>query len=249
MRLKGQVVVVTGSAQGLGKEIALQFSREGARVVVCDILDCRETAQEIQAISGEVLSLKTDVTSAESTLDMAKKTFEHFGKIDILINNASIFGGLILKSFYEVADDEWDKIMAVNVKGVFLCCKAVFPFMKEQGKGKIVNISSIVPFQGTPNFIHYTTSKGAVIAFTRAMANELGRYSININSVAPGNTMTKAGMEVIPKEFREMIVARRALKRLEQPEDVLGAVMFLSSEESDFITGQTIVVDGGTTMH
>ncbi len=249
MWLKDKVVIVTGSARGLGREYALRFSREGARVVVGDTLDVGETAKEIEAMGGEVLSLKTDVASEASTTQMAKETAERFGRIDVLVNNAAIYGGIVTKPFHQITVDEWDKIMAVNLKGVFLCCKAVFPYMKEQGKGKIVNIASAVAFSGIPYFTHYTTSKGGVIAFTRAMARELGGYNININAVAPGLTITQATLDMLPEERIEINVAQHSLKRRQQPEDLLGVVMFLSSEESDYITGQTIVVDGGNILH
>lgn len=249
MQLKGKVVIVTGGARGIGKEYALRFSQEGAKVVVCDVLDCGGTAKEIESRGGEVLSLKTDVTSEQSTVEMAKKTAKRFGRIDVLVNNAAIYGGIEFNPFYEITVDEWDKLMAVNLKGIWLCCKAVFPYMKEQGKGKIINIASAVHFSGVPYFIHYTTSKGGVIAFTRAMARELGDYNINVNAVAPGVVMTKATLDMTPEERIEMAVARLCFKRRQQPEDLLGVVMFLASEESDYITGQTIVVDGGGTLH
>ncbi len=200
-------------------------------------------------MGGEVLSLETDVASEASTVEMAKKTAERFGRIDALVNNAAIYGGIVTKPFHQITVDEWDKLMAVNLKGVFLCCKAVFPYMKEQGKGKIVNIASAVAFSGVPYFAHYTTSKGGVIAFTRAMARELGGYNINVNAVAPGLTVTKASLDMIPDDRIEINVARHSLKRRQQPEDLLGVVMFLSSVESDYITGQTIVVDGGDILH
>ena len=249
MQLKDKVVIVTGSARGLGKLYSLRFSQEGARVVVCDVLDCAGTVKEIESGGGEVLSLKTDVTSEESTVEMAKRTIERFGRIDVLVNNAAIYGGIVTKPFYQISVDEWDSLMAVNLKGVFLCCKAVFPFMKEQGKGKIVNIASAVAFSGIPYFTHYTTSKGGVVAFTRAMARELGDYNINVNAVAPGVILTKASLDMQSEERIEMIIAKQALKRRQQPEYLLGVIMFLSSEESDFITGQTIVVDGGSIVH
>ncbi len=249
MKLKDKVVIVTGSARGLGKLYSLRFSQEGAKVVVCDVLDCGETVKEIKSKGGEVLSLKTDVTSEESTVEMAKKTIERFGRIDILVNNAAIYGGIGYKPFYEISVDEWDTLMAVNLKGVFLCCKAVFPFMKEQGKGKIVNIASAVAFSGIPYFTHYTTSKGGVIAFTRAMARELGDYNINVNAVAPGLILSQASLDMTPDEAIQKSIAKQALKRRQQPEYLLGVMVFLSSEDSDYITGQTIVVDGGSILH
>lgn len=245
MKLKDKVVIVTGSARGLGREYALRFAEEGAKVVVCDIIDYGETVKEIESRGGEVLSLITDVSSEESTVEMAKKTFERFGRIDVLVNNAAIFGGIVLKPFYEVTVEEWDKLMAVNLKGVFLCCKAVFPFMREQGKGKIINVASAVAFSGVPEFIHYTTSKGGVVSLTRALARALGDYNINVNAVAPGLIQTKATLDMTPPELIESSIAGQCLKRQQKPEYLLGVVVFLASDESDFITGQTIVVDGG----
>lgn len=249
MKLKDKVVIVTGSARGLGREYALRFSSEGAKVVVCDVLDCGETAREIESRRGEVLSLITDVSSEESTIEMAKKTFERFGRIDVLVNNAAIFGGIVLKPFYEITVDEWDKLMAVNLKGIWLCCKAVFPFMKEQGKGKIINVASAVAFSGVPEFIHYTTSKGGVVSFTRALARALGDYNINVNAIAPGLIQTKATLDMAPPELIEASIAGQCFKWRQEPEYLVGTVVFLASEESDFITGQTIVVDGGGILH
>jgi len=271
MRLKGKVAIVTGSARNpsMGRSYALQFAKEGAKIVVCDLLDCGETAKEIESMGGEVLSLRTDVSSEESTIEMAEKISERFGRIDVLVNNAALYADLVFKPFYEFTVEEWDKLMAVNLRvfkpfyeftveewdklmavnlrGMFLCCKAVFPFMKAQGKGKIVNITSTVAFEGIPGFIHYATSKGGVISFTRAMARELGDYNINVNAVAPGLAVTKASTH--SAAFYDQMAAMRCFKRREHPEDMVGAVTFLCSEESDFITGQTIVVDGGCTLH
>jgi len=250
MTVKGKVVIVTGSARGIGRVYALRFAREGAKVVACDILDCGEVVKEIESMGGEALALKTDVISEASTVEMAKKTVERFGRIDILVNNAAIYGGIVTKDWYDFTIDEWDRLMAVNLKGVWLCCKAVFPFMKEQKKGKIVNISSGVAFDGTPYFIHYTTSKGGVIAFTRALAREVGDFNINVNAVAPGGVETKATLDMYPVELWDQEVAtRQCFKRRQQPEDLEGTVVFLASEDSDFITGQTIEVDGGLIMH
>jgi len=251
MRLKDKVAIVTGSGGGLGKAYAERFAKEGAKVTVCDITDCSETVKAIKAIGGEVLALRTDVTKAEDCVEMAKKTVERFGRIDILVTNAAIFGGIKLKPFYEVTEEEWDKLMAVNLKGMWLSCKAVFPYMKQQGKGKIITISSGVHFKGVPYFIHYTTSKGGVIGFTRAMARELGQYNININSIAPGLTWSKAAEEMFKDkpEIVERELAGYCFKRVQQPEDLLGTLVFLASEDSDNITGQTIGVDGGAYMH
>jgi len=249
MRLRDKVAIITGSGRGLGKLYAERFAKEGSKVTVCDVIDCGETVKAIESIGGEVLSLRTDVTSTEETVEMARKTVERFGKIDILVNNAAIYGGLRLQPFYEVDEIEWDRVMAVNLKGMWLCCKAVFPYMKEQGQGKIVNISSGVHFKGIPYFIHYTTSKGGVVAFTRAMARELGAYNINVNSVAPGLILTKASRDMFSPELAEKDTATQALHKEQKPEYLLGTVVFLCTDDADYLTGQTIVVDGGTFMH
>ncbi|MFC1869744.1 SDR family NAD(P)-dependent oxidoreductase [Chloroflexota bacterium] len=245
MKLTDQVIIVTGSARAIGREYALRFSQEGARVVLCDILDCTETAKEIVASGGEVLSIQADITNEESILDMAQETVKRFGRIDVLVNNAALYADLARKPFYEISSDEWEKVMTVNLKGMFLCCKAVFPFMKKQGQGKIINIASSVAFTGGNYLAHYATSKGGVIALTRAIAREAGEYNINVNTVAPGFTTTSYNVDNATKGQQEKVVARRCLKREQLPEDLFGAVMFLASAGSNFITGQTIVVDGG----
>ena len=249
MRLKDKVAIITGSGRGLGKLYAERFAQEGAKVTVCDTIDCGETVKTIESIGGEVLPLKTDVTSAESTVEMARKTVERFGGIDILVTNAAIFAGLKLKPFDEVDESEWDKLMTVNLKGMWLCCKAVVPYMKKQGGGKIVTISSGVHFRGVPYFIHYTTSKGGVIAFTRAMATELGQYNINVNSVAPGLILTKASKDMFSPEIIKTDIDLKATGKEQKPEYVVGTVLFLASDEADYISGQTILVDGGVNYH
>ena len=250
-RLKGKVAVITGAGRGIGRTYALKFTDEGAKVAIPDIIfeNAQKVVKEIETKGGQALALHTDVSDEVSTKEMVRKTLERFGKIDILVNNAAFYGSIVLKPFYEITVDEWDKLMGVNLRGVFLCCKAVFPAMKEQGKGKIINIASDVFFAGAPYFTHYVTSKGGIVAFTRAVARELGEYHINVNAVAPGLTETEAARFVNPKEIWEIVRAEASLKRTEQPEDLVGTVVFLSSEDSDYITGQTIVVDGGYVMH
>jgi NAD(P)-dependent dehydrogenase (short-subunit alcohol dehydrogenase family) len=173
------------------------------------------------------------------------------GKIDILLNNAGIFADINKRPFYEISLQEWDRITKVNLTGTFLCCKAVYPQMKKQGKGKIINVSSATFFMGIPNLVHYVTSKGAIIAFTRALARELGKDGICVNAIAPGFTVSEAirNNPTFPEESHKMVISSRSFKRDEQPEDLLGTIVFLASHESDFITGQTIVVDGGAVFH
>ena len=251
MRLKDKVAIVTGAARGLGRVYALRLAKEGAKVVVADILDGKESVDAITAQGGEALYVKTDVTSEESTQDMARKVVERFGRIDILVNNAALFADLVKKPFWEIPASEWDKVMAVNLKGPFLCAKAVYPQMKKQGKGKIINVSSGTFYKGLPLFLHYVVSKGGNVALTRSMAREVGDAGINVNTIAPGYTETEFLKEnpQDPAEVVKMIVASRCIKRTQMPDDLTGTIVFLSSDDSDFITGQTIIVDGGSALN
>ncbi len=249
-RLEDKVAIVTGGASGLGKTFCLALAEQGAKLVVADIKDeeAQKTAREIQAKGGSALSLKVDVTSEEATLGMAQGTLKQFGRIDILVNNAAMVYGITRKPFTEIPPAEWDKLMAVNLKGVFLCCRAVFPQMKKQGKGKIINLTSETAFTGSNNLIHYVTSKGGIISFTRALAGEVGQYGICVNAIGPGFTDSESSRS-LTDDITRYDVSLTPLGRLEQPEDLVGALVFLASDESDFITGQTLVVDGGRYMH
>ncbi len=254
MQLKDKVAIITGSARGMGRTFALRFAREGVKLTICDILDCETTAKEIEAIGGEVLAIKTDVTSEEDTTEMARRTVERFGRIDILVNNAAIYGGIEMKDFVkpieQIRCEEWDKIMAVNVKGVFLCCKAVIPYMKKQGSGKIVNIASTAGFTGKSIFLHYSTSKGAVITLTRGLAEALGDFNINVNAVAPAMVWTEATQSLLSEESAQQEIDNlQILKKRTRPEDVAGAVVFLSSDDADLMTGQTVAVNAGYYLH
>jgi 3-oxoacyl-[acyl-carrier protein] reductase len=253
MRLENKVAIVTGSARGMGRVFALRLAREGAKVTICDVLDCAPVAKEIEALGGEVLALKTDVTSDKDTAAMAQKTVDRFGRIDILVNNAAVIGAIEVKDFAKPVDKivsaDWDRILAVNIKGVFLSSKAVIPYMKKQGGGKIVNMASTVAFTGLPDFIHYSTSKGGVLTMTRGLAMALGEFNINVNAVAPGLVMTEAMQAAFNAEYSGMVVGHQLLKRKIEPEDVAGAVLFLASDEAAMITGQTLAVNGGEYMH
>jgi NAD(P)-dependent dehydrogenase (short-subunit alcohol dehydrogenase family) len=254
MRFKDKVAIITGSARGMGRVFALRFAKEGAKVTVGDILDVKPVAEEIEKAGGEVLALKVDVTSEKETAEMVKKTVERFGRIDILVNNAAVIGTIETKDFVkpveQVVSADWDKILNVNIKGVFHCSKAVIPYMKKQGGGKIVNLASTVAFSGLPHFIHYTTSKGGVVTMTRSLAWALGEYNINVNAVAPGLIMTEAMRGAYPPGFYEELVATKQLihKNVE-PEDVANAVLFMASDEADKITGQTLAVNAGEFVH
>ncbi|MCJ7425684.1 MAG: 3-oxoacyl-ACP reductase FabG [Dehalococcoidales bacterium] len=254
MRLKDKVAIVTGSARGMGRVFALRFAKEGAKLTVCDVLDCQPVAEEIKAIGGEALALKTDVTSEKDAAEMAKKTVERFGRIDILVNNAAVIGTIETKDFVkpveEIVSADWDRILAVNIKGVFLCSKAVIPYMKKQGGGKIVNMASTVAFSGLPHFIHYSTSKGGVVTMTRGLAWALGEFNINVNAVAPGLIMTEAMQGAYTPEFyQEMVATKQLIHKNVEPEDVASAVLFLASDEADKITGQTLAVNAGEYLH
>lgn len=243
--MKNKVVIITGAAGGLGRTFALAFAKEGATVVASDIneKEAQATVDLIEAAGGEAIAVKTDVSDENSTKDLANKTITTFGQIDILVNNAAIYAGLERKPFYEISVDEWDKVMNVNLKGAWLCSKAVVPYMKESG-GKIIHISSATVMSGSPNWAHYVASKGGVIGLTRSMAREVGDFNINVNAVAPGFTLTDASLGLM-ENAENYGVNRGAIKRASKAEDIVGAVLFLASQNSDFISGQTIIVDGG----
>lgn len=247
MRLKERVAIVTGAARGLGMAFSLALAKEGAKVMLVDIADLKRTVEEIESLGGVVKSFRADVSIEKDTLEMAEETFKYFGRIDILVNNAAIIYGLARKPFYEIDPQEWDRVMMVNVKGPWLCTKAVFPYMKQQGKGKIINLSSETFFTGSHGFVHYVASKGGVVGLTRALSVELGPYKINVNAIAPGFTDTEASRSIA--DVTQYDVTRTPLGRLQQPNDLIGAVIFLASDESDFVTGQTLLVDGGRVMH
>jgi len=246
-RLDGKVAVVTGAAQGIGHAIAEGLAAEGARIVIADLAGAAEAAAGFPGGVG----LTVDVSFEEDVARMAEETIARCGRIDILVNNAGLYASLSMRPFTEIPIEEWRRVMDVNVLSMFLCCRAVVPHMRRQGGGKIVNISSGTPFRGVPFLLHYVTSKGAIVALTRALARELGKENVLVNCVAPGFTMSdgvKEHPEVIEK-LREVSIASRTLQRDQLPEDVVGAVVFFCSPESDFVTGQTMVIDGGQYFH
>jgi NAD(P)-dependent dehydrogenase (short-subunit alcohol dehydrogenase family) len=236
--LDGKIAIVTGGAQGIGAAIAAGLEGEGAEVVIVDL----------EPPEG---GIEADVSSEEDVERMVGQALERNGRIDILVNNAGLYASLEMRAFTEIPLDEWNRVMEVNVASMFLTCRAVVPVMRDQGGGKIVNISSGTPFRGVPFLLHYVTSKGAIVALTRALARELGKDSIHVNCVAPGFTMSegvKSHPEVIEK-LRDVSIASRAIQRDQVPEDVVGAVVFLCTPAADFITGQTMVIDGGQYFH
>jgi NAD(P)-dependent dehydrogenase (short-subunit alcohol dehydrogenase family) len=248
-KLEDKVAIVTGAAQGIGATYAKALAAEGAKVVLTDMLDCAAVATEIEAAhqGAETLVLTTDVSDEAATQDMVDQTVARFGRVDILVNNAAIFGTLALGPFEDIEVAEWDRLMAVNVKGPWLCTKAASPVMRKQGYGKIINIASGTLFKGSPNLLHYVSSKGAVLAMTRSLSRELGGDGICVNTIAPGLTMSE---NVLNSDehmaYRDANADTRALKRLQTPDDLIGALIFLSSPDSDFMTGQCMVVDGGS---
>jgi NAD(P)-dependent dehydrogenase (short-subunit alcohol dehydrogenase family) len=236
--LEGKVAVVTGGAQGIGAAIARGLEAEGAEVVVADL----------EPPEG---GIQADVSSEEDVERMVAEALERNGRIDILVNSAGLYASLEMRAFTEIPLEEWNRVMEVNVASMFLTCRAVVPVMREHGGGKIVNISSGTPFRGVPFLLHYVTSKGAIVAFTRSLAREVGADSIHVNCVAPGFTMSegvKSHPEVI-EALRDVSVAARTIKRDQVPDDVVGAVVFLCTPAADFITGQTMVIDGGQYFH
>jgi NAD(P)-dependent dehydrogenase (short-subunit alcohol dehydrogenase family) len=249
MRLKDRVVIVTGGAQGIGRAYCLGAAAEGARVVVADIADPKPTAKEVEARGAQALGIECDVSREADTQRLATETLARFGRIDVLVNNAAIYGTLKRRPFTEIPVEEWERVMAVNLRGLFLCARAVFPAMKAQGKGKIINIASSTFFKGVPHYIHYTTSKGGVVGFTRSLARELGEFGIRVNAIAPGFTLSGENEKNISEDGKQANIQMRMLKRAEVPEDIVGTFIFLASDESDFVSGQTIVVDGGSSVH
>lgn len=249
-RLKDKVAIVTGGARGLGKAFCLAMAQEGSLIVVADILDtdARAVASEIVERGGAAIAVKADVTSEEDMTMIVEKAVQAYGRIDILVNNAAMVYGIKRRAFTDIPASEWDRMMSVSVGGAFFCSKAVFPHMREQGKGKIVNISSETAFTGSKGFLHYVTAKGALISFTRALAAEAGQYGICVNCLAPGFTDTEAA-RTLTSDIDKYDVSLTPLKRLGQPEDMIGAILFLCSDESDFVTGQTLVVNGGRYMN
>ena len=247
-RLQDRVAIVTGGGHGIGKAYAQRLAEEGARIVIAE-LDGPAGERVAAELGG--LAVQTDVAIEESANEMARRAVERFGRIDVLVNNAAIFATIPMSRapFDEIDPAEWDRMMAVNLRGTWFACRAVVPQMRKQRYGKIINISSGTALKGTGSRIHYVTSKAGILGFTRTLAMELGKDNICVNCIAPGSTLSEEHADESIVKYRQAAAATRALQRLQKPEDLVGAVAFFASADSDFVTGQTLVVDGGACMH
>ena len=252
-RLKDRVIIVTGGAHGIGRAYCRGLAAEGAKVVVADldIGAAEAVVRSLGELGSDALAVRADVSQEEDVNAMAQAAADQFGSVDGLINNAAVFQvpAMSRVPFEQIPIDEWDRLIAVNLRGVFLGCRAVVPYMKAQGRGKIVNISSGTVFHGSANAAHYVTSKAGVIGFTRSLARELGDHNINVNAIAPGLTLSLEEMTEDRLQMSRNRTQARAIKRDQEPEDLVGTAVFLCSPDSDFVTGQTLVVDGGAQMH
>jgi 3-oxoacyl-[acyl-carrier protein] reductase len=250
--LTDRIIIVTGGGKGIGKVYSEEIARAGGRVVAADIDGeaAGSVAQAIRDKGGDAIGLRVDISDPASCEAMSAAVLEHYGAIHGLVNNAALMSTLARRPWFEIPVEEWDSVMAVNLRGLFLCCRAVFPTMRERGYGKIVNISSSRIWEGSPNRLHYTTSKAGVFGFTRAIAREVGEVGITVNCVTPGFTLSETQLQSSETGYvSQRSYGEQAMKRPQVPDDLVGAVMFFLSPASDFISGQTLNVDGGKAMH
>ena len=253
MRLKDKVAIITGAGHGIGRAYARRFAEEGAHVVIADI-DApggEATAKAIIDSGFSAWARATDVRDFANVQGLMRETVTRYGRVDVLLNNAAIYvtQQLWKGPVEELEIGEWDRVIEVNLKGVFLCCKAAIPIMKQQKSGKIINIASGTFFSGSGDMPHYTTAKGGVVALTRVMARQLGEWGINVNCMTPGSTMSEDNVTAEVLSRRQGGVDKRVFKRVETPADIVGTALFLASSDSDFVTGQLLVVEGGGIMH
>ena len=254
MILEEKVAIITGAAQGIGAACAVGYAKEGAKLVIADIVDGNDVVDNVARAGSEAIFEKTDVTQQDQCDAMAKAAADRFGSVDIVVNNASMYAKLVKKSLADITTAEWNRVMEVNTTGPFHCIKAAVPYMQEKG-GKIINVASSVVFEGAAGMPHYVASKGAVMAFTRCMARELGGHNINVNSLAPGYTQSEASKKIESSrqdgglDPEQIMMQRRCLKRSEDPADLVGTAIFLASDMSNFVTGQLILCDGGSSFH
>ncbi len=246
--LAGRTIVVTGAATGIGQAFAVASAQQGANVVVADLSAADETVAAVEAAGGKALALRVDVADNSSVQAMAEAALKRFGRIDGLINNAAYFREVKLTPFEELDEAQWDRIFEVNVKGVWQCCKAVMPAMRDQKSGSIINIASVVAVAGQPGYLHYVATKGAVLSMTKGLAKECGQHNVRVNVIAPGFVLTDATKNR-PLEWQQSFLKARAISREQRPDDLVGTALYLLSDLSGFVSGQTIVVDGGHIMY
>lgn len=242
-----RVVVITGAAQGLGRAYALRFAREGHRIAVLDISGeaLQRVEAEIESAGGECLALTTDIGDEASVAEAARRIDERFGRCDVLVNNAAIFSTIKMRPFEQIPLDEWNRVLHVNITGTFLMTRALVPLMRRNRWGRVINVSSAAVAMGRAHYLHYTTSKAALIGMTRSMARELGADGITVNALLPGATDTEVPRETVTPAQKQAQIAMRSIPREEGPQDLEGVVAFLASDDSGFVTGQSLVVDGG----
>lgn len=248
--LTDHVILITGAGQGIGRAYAHAFAGAGACPVLADINAAagERVAQEVRAQGGRAVAIDVDIGDPTSVESLVARTIAQHGRIDTLVNNASIFSTIVMRPFTEIPLDEWDRVLRVNISGTFLMARAVVPHMKDRGRGRIINISSAAVTMGRPNYLHYTTSKAGVIGMTRSLARELGAFGITVNAVLPGATDTEIERATVTPQQKAAMLAMRAVPREETPEDLVGAVLFLASDASAFVTGQSLTIDGGLTF-
>jgi 3-oxoacyl-[acyl-carrier protein] reductase len=251
MKLKNKVCIITGAGQGIGKYYAERLAEEGAKIVIAEYNETtgKSVAEQISSRGYEALFVKTDVSNEDSTQAMAKAALEKYGRIDVLINNAAVFASLGFKPFDQIPSEEWDQVMAVNLKGLWLCCMAVVPIMKAQQKGKIINTSSSAWDVGRPLYLHYITSKAGIVGFTRGLAKEVGEWNINVNCVSYAGIVTEIERDSYTPEAQEWVLNQQCIKKPGVPQELVGTILFLASDDSDFLSGQNIHPNGGFYFH